>query len=50
MLGQVIGKNLSRHLQNRIWPSFMSTLPKTQLEDIQSSHNGKLSFIPSNHL
>lgn len=35
-VGQVFGKNLSNHLKSRIYPSYFSTLPKVQFEDVQS--------------
>lgn len=42
-VGQVFGKNLSNHLKSRLYPSYLSTLPKVQFEDVQS-YEGMLLF------
>lgn len=47
ILGQVFGKNLLNHLKGRICQSNFSTLPKTHVEDVLSSYEGKFFYILS---
>jgi len=47
-LGQIFGKNLHHNLKTRICPSYLSTLPKSQLDvaqDVQSFPDGKFFIL-----
>lgn len=47
-LGKIFGKNLTHNLKTRICPSYLSTLPKSQLDipqDVQSLPDGKFSIL-----